>query len=296
MGKEKCCESEKINGNERLLICMAMLFLAISTGAGTVGYYYVGEWNLFSKLFAVAAVFSWGFYKNPKVALRVCIVLAITSAVIGGILIVYLAGVYPVKDSGQVASWVQAIGSLLALFGVIWATDKQAKTTIKAIQHGQLIKEQAQTEVVLSRIGMANALARKTYEKITTAKTEGERHCIWVPLNVANHLAAADSIQFMRVTFKNLKDTPLDQIKSGVLLSKVIEFNLHFEAVIKSLEAYEAGPRNRPDFQQIVNATAERDESKTVEMLYEGMLSNLEKRLIEIDALAASLAQQQLAS
>lgn len=289
MQKERCCEKEKFDGNEKLLLYIAMLFLAISTGTGIVIYYCVGGWSIFSIFFAVAAIFSWGFYKNQKVALRVCIVLALTAAVIGGILIVYLAGVYPVKDSSDVAAWVQAVGSLLALLGVYWATNKQANSALNVLHEEQKIKEKAQIEVVKTRIKIANDWVQSIFQKVMKEKEDPNQSSVVSALSISVLLNTEASIQYIELHLRSLKEAPTDQIKSDVLLNQILDFNLQLEVALKYMKMYDAGPRKHPAFQDIVNGIPFRNESEVADMLYESMRDNLIKVLEELQNRALKL-------
>ncbi|MGO3891383.1 MAG: hypothetical protein ACTJHW_10430 [Paenalcaligenes sp.] len=53
----------------------------------------------------------------------------------------YLFFLYPVKDGGQLASWVQAIGSILAIFFAVIIGKKQTETALKTIKISNLSEE-----------------------------------------------------------------------------------------------------------------------------------------------------------
>lgn len=211
-------------------------------------------------------------------------------AVIGAIagMAIY-ASAYPVFQSDKWASWVQAVGSIGALIGVYWATNRQRESAVNVLREGQLLKELAQVEVALSRIQIANNLARQAFNKIKEKKKEAGQNQISIALSVKAALEADATLRFMKIYLQNLQQAPLDQIKSGLLMIKIIEFTAYFEAVIQNIEIFQAGARNRPDFQLIVNAMPGKNEGEVVDMLYSAMLSNLILILHELDEKAKAL-------
>lgn len=195
---------------------------------------------------------------------------------------------YPVKEAGHVAAWVQAIGSIGALAGVYWATNRNRESALGVLREEQSLKERAQIGSVLSRIKMANDLANTAYKKINEKQRIDNEFPTLAALNVNAMLAAEGTLQYMELYLRSLREAPLEQIQSEVFLSRVLDFGVHLEAVIKTIEICQKGAGNRPDFQDIAQCMPGVSRSELIDVLNKAMLNNLLNILKKLDEVAVA--------
>ncbi|GJG94335.1 hypothetical protein [Cupriavidus pauculus] len=132
---------------------------------------------------------------------------------------------YPPNDSGQWASWVQAIGSIAAILGAVWV-----------VLHQIRLAEKARLNAILAVAGAARDLATQFRTKL---KNEEEGYELVARLHqpsvLGNYSGALASLQ-------------PHEIRSAVGIAAFLELRKEFNFMDRAIDEYLQGPEAHRTF------------------------------------------------
>lgn len=132
-------------------------------------------------------------------------------------------------NSGNVASWVQAVGSILAIGGAYFIGERQASATLRATREAHQLGERARREGMYSVIKAARSFA-----KVIDAALDDED----MPLKMyaVYHPSLIDSLVDLMVKL------PVSELGSDQAIGAFIMFSGQLTFLKQSLGEYVAGP------------------------------------------------------
>ena len=182
-------------------------------------------------------------------------------------------------DSGIVANWVQAVGSILAIVGAYFIGERQARATLRATQEAHRLGEYARREGMFSVIKAAHSFA-----KVIDAALEDEAR----PLKMYGvyHPSLIDSLVDLMVKL------PVSELGSDQAIGAFIMFSGQFTFLKGALDKYVAGA-----YTDDVNADIKKSEEQgytdqwevIVASKWGAMEQNVRVHLESIDAQFATL-------
>ena len=138
-------------------------------------------------------------------------------------------------DSGIVANWVQAVGSILAIVGAYLVGERQARATLLATEEAHRLGEHARREGMFSVIKAAHSRAKQ----IEAALDDDNP-----PLNMIEvyHPSLVDSLVDL------MAKMPISELGSDQAINSFIIFSGQFVFLNRNLDLYVTGPYGDPEF------------------------------------------------
>ncbi|WP_186121450.1 hypothetical protein [Burkholderia gladioli] len=133
------------------------------------------------------------------------------------------------------ASWVQAIGSIAAIFGAYLVGERQSNAALASVRESHRLAEDSKRE---SRFAVLQAAYNRASD-IRSAVQRGEP-----PLNVvdAYHASILDGLILA------MNNIPASELGAGVSVDAFIIFSGQFVFLREAMEKYVRGPFSDPDF------------------------------------------------
>jgi hypothetical protein len=136
-------------------------------------------------------------------------------------------------NSGIVANWVQAVGSILAIGGAYFVGERQARATLLATQEAHRLGEHARREGMFSVIKAAHSRAKQ----IEAALDDDNP-----PLKMIEvyHPSLVDSLIDL------MAKLPISELGSDLAINSFIKFSGQFVFLSRNLDLYIGGPYADP--------------------------------------------------
>jgi hypothetical protein len=131
-------------------------------------------------------------------------------------------------NSGNVASWVQAVGSILAIGGAYFVGERQASATLRATQEAHKLGERARREGMFSVVKAAHSFAKTIDAALADENKPLKMYGVY-------HPSLIDSLVDLMVKL------PVSELGSDRAINAFIMFSGQFTFLKESLDRYVAG-------------------------------------------------------
>lgn len=180
--------------------------------------------------------------------------------------------------SSVTAAWVQALGSLVALFVVYGASRKQAQAAIQAVTHSHDLLQQSRRESVLAIAAAAHQALRDCRNTIEEGRSTnsgfGVGYDVRIKLSLSDFMTHADSL------LESMRRTDVSQLEDAVSVGGFLRFQHMFHIVMMRAEKCTRSLWDDPVQRDIFDSVPEGEERReTVQRA-----SNMQIRVLE-DAL-----------
>lgn len=195
-----------------------------------------------------------GQQKDKDSDLLIAVLLAgLVLGVVGGLAIAGFA--YPIYKSEKWAAWVQAIGSILALVGVYWATKRQAQAAISQVHAENILEKKNNLDKVFLLVGAVRELMQKIKEELNSKKVDS----LATPeaLQISILLESSTERHLIRPLADTLKSIETSSIGSKEVALEVVRLGLYLNGLELYVSKALAGPWRNPDMKKMLDQLPE---------------------------------------
>jgi hypothetical protein len=187
---------------------------------------------------------------------------------------------WPPTQSSDWAAWVQAVGSIVAIFGAYFVGERQSRATLRAAHETHQLAERTRREGIFAVIQAAHARA-KEFEGALDDETRLKMHDVY-------HPSLIDSLVEL------MAKLPVSELGSYQAINAFIIFSGQFIFLKKALDAFVGGPHVDPDvIKTLAKLKAQgygnREEDQVIESKRAVLKKNVEVHLQRIHAEAKFL-------
>lgn len=167
--------------------------------------------------------------KQPMVNYLLLFAACATAGFLSGVFAAHLPG-----DSSAWASWIQAVGSIVAILGAYYVGERQGRTALASVERGHTLAERAKRRAILA-IGEAAFERAKKIENVLKGEKPRENMFLVYDKSIARSISGAlSAIQLQDVGSRE-----------GVLA--ILDIRDQFVFLEQSMDVFLAGPWKHPE-------------------------------------------------
>ncbi|WP_146230008.1 hypothetical protein [Paraburkholderia tropica] len=137
-------------------------------------------------------------------------------------------------DSSAWASWIQAVGSIVAILGAYYVGERQSRAALASVERGHTLAEQAKRRAILA-IGEAAFERAQKIENVLKGERPRENMFLVYDKSIARSISGA------------LSAIPLQDVGSREGVLAILDLRDQFVFLEQSMDAFLAGPWKHPE-------------------------------------------------
>lgn len=157
-----------------------------------------------------------------------------------------LSYAYPVFHSDKWAAWVQAIGSILALVGVYWATQRQSQMSIESIHESARLRNEERAQASLAILNGSLKIVEGIKEIINKSMEEGLKERDLKYLEAIGELTKENFDQRLKLIFKRIENVDVSSFRKEQAINGFVGYLTIFEAMAIQLSLVLDGAYKHP--------------------------------------------------